>query len=195
MFTGIVQKIMPVVSVTPKGKCLRVRIKKPVGWKMKQGQSVSVDGICSTVVSSNTFFFDVEYMPETIAKTTVGAWKKGTQVNLERSLTLKDFVDGGIVLGHVDARGRVQKIVGEGETKEIYFSVPMGVLKFIAQKGSVTVNGVNLTVVRVNKNAFSVALIPYTLAHTNLGMVRKGENVNIEIDVVARYVERMLRNK
>src|SRR3989344_1330050 len=105
MFTGIIQAVMPIVSVTSAGECLRVRIKRPSGWKLALGKSIAVDGACSTVMSLKPSFFEVEYMPETLAKTTVGSFQKNTLVNLERPLALRDLIDGGLVQGHVDARG------------------------------------------------------------------------------------------
>ena len=197
MFTGIVQKMAPLLSVTPLGACLRVRIKKPLGWKLTLGQSIAVDGVCSTVtrISPSTRsgrkskrFFEVEYMPETLAKTAVKTFKKNKLVNLERSLTLKDFVDGGLVQGHVDTCGKVKKVEKIGETALLEITVSKALKKYIAPIGAVTVNGVNLTVARVKKDTFSVALIPYTMAHTNLGLLKKGDVVNVEVDILARYI-------
>lgn len=188
MFTGIVQKMAPLLSATPRGECLRVRIKKPLGWKLFLGQSVAVNGVCSTVVSSKPDFFEVEYMPETLNKTAVKTFKKNQVVNLERSLTLKDFVDGGLVQGHVDARGTVKKVEKIGKTALLEIVIPEALKKYIAPIGSVAVNGVSLTVARVKKDAFNVALISYTLEHTNLGFLKKGDVVNVEVDILARYI-------
>ncbi|MDO8566198.1 MAG: riboflavin synthase [Candidatus Moranbacteria bacterium] len=188
MFTGIVQKIAPLLSATPQGECLRVRIKKPLGWKLTPGQSVAVDGVCSTVVLCKSDFFEVEYMQETLIKTTVKTFKKNQVVNLERSLTLKDFVDGGLVQGHVDMRGKVKKVEKTGEMALLEITLPEALKKYIAPIGSVTVNGVSLTVARVKKDTFSMALIPYTLEHTNLGLLKKGDMVNVEVDILARYI-------
>lgn len=188
MFTGIVQKMAPLLSVVSRGECLQVRIKKPPGWKLSLGQSIAVDGVCSTVVSSQSDFFEVEYMQETLTKTTVKTFEKNQVVNLERSLTLKDFVDGGLVQGHVDARGTVKKGEKIGGTTLLEIIIPKALKKYIAPIGSVTVNGVSLTVARVKKDTFSVALIPYTLGHTNLGFLKKGDEVNVEVDILARYV-------
>lgn len=192
MFTGIIQSVMPVLSASEKEVCLVVRLKKPTGWKVVLGQSITVDGICSTVTKVGASFFEVEYMPETLDKTTAGTMAAGRWVNLERSLTLRDYIDGHLVSGHVDARGKTIRVEGEDNTKRISFEVPQVLAKYIAKKGSITVNGISLTVADVKKNVFTVALIPYTLEHTNLGLIEKGDAVNIEIDTVARYVERML---
>jgi riboflavin synthase len=195
MFTGIIQKIAPVLSVTHQGKILTARIKKPAGWKLSLGQSVAIDGICSTVTSVRPGYFEVEYMPETLEKTTAQVWQKGKRVNLECSLTLRDLVDGGIVSGHVDACGRVEALENEGASKRVTFAIPASLSKYVARKGSITVNGVNLTVTEVTKKTFGVALIPYTLSHTNLGLLRTKDRVNVEVDLVARYVERFMRDK
>lgn len=188
MFTGIIQKTAPILSVTHEGECLRVRIKKPLGWKLALGQSIALDGVCSTVISHKPTFFEVDYMPETLAKTTVKMFQKNQIVNLEQSLTLKDFVDGGLVQGHVDACGIVKKIKKNGKTAILHITIPEALKKYIAPQGAVTVSGVNLTVVRRVKNTFAVALIPYTLTQTNLGLLKKGDQVNVEVDVLARYV-------
>ncbi len=195
MFTGIIQAVTPVQLVTKKEACLVVRLKKPARWKLVLGQSITIDGICSTVTKLGTTFFEVEYMSETLAKTTAGNFSKGSQVNLERSLTLRDYIDGHLVSGHVDARGKVLKIVTEENTKRMSIQIPRALQKYIAMKGSVAVNGISLTVAEVGGNVFTVALIPYTLEHTNLGLLKQGDSVNVEIDTVARYVERMLEGK
>lgn len=188
MFTGIIQSVVPILSLTPSGECLRVRMKKPAGWKLTLGQSVAVDGVCSTVIAQKTGFFEVDYMPETLAKTTVKTFKKNTLVNLERSLTLRDALDGGLIQGHVDIEGVVQTVEIQGKTRVLTIVVPAVLKKYIALKGSIVVNGVSLTVALVKKNTFSVALIPYTLTHTNLKLLKRGDRVNIEVDILARYV-------
>lgn len=193
MFTGIIQSVMPVLAVTEKEACLVARLKKPVGWKLVLGQSITVDGICSTVTKLGASFFEVEYMPETLEKTTAGTFAGGRWVNLERSLTLRDYIDGHLVSGHVDATGKTTRIVADENTKRISIEIPRALQKYIAKKGSVAVNGISLTVADVKKNVFTIALIPYTLEHTNLGLLKEGESVNVEIDTVARYVERMLQ--
>ncbi|MEK9151320.1 MAG: riboflavin synthase [Patescibacteria group bacterium] len=193
MFTGIIQVVMPVISATPHGECVRVRIKKPVRWKLTRGQSVAVDGVCSTVISLKPSFFEVEYMPETLAKTTVKLLRKGSMVNLGRPLTLIDPIDGGLIQGHVDVCGTVRAIEKRRMTKTITVTIPKSFKQYIALKGSIAINGVSLTVARIRQNAFVVALIPYTLAHTNLGSLKNGDAVNVEIDVIARYVAHILK--
>jgi riboflavin synthase len=116
-------------------------------------------------------------------------------VNLERSLTLQDFIDGSLVQGHVDTTGKIEKIKDIGETKEMTLSFPSELKKYIAPKGSIVVNGVSLTVAGVDDSGFRIALIPYTLIHTNLGMLAEGDTVNIEVDMLARYAVNALENQ
>ncbi len=195
MFTGIIQALVPIVSMTPHGACLLVRVKKPADWQLVLGQSITVDGVCSTVTKLGATYFEVEYMPETLKKSTAGSFEKNSLVNLERSLTLSDYVDGHLVAGHVDARGKVSAIKVAGETKEITISIPRELTKYVVTKGSIALNGISLTVMSIKGTAMTVALIPYTLAHTNLGLLKKGDLVNIEVDTVARYVEKLLGMK
>ena len=170
-----------------KNEIRRVRVPLPRGWKVSLGQSVMIDGICTTVVARAKGFFEVELMPETLAKTTAGTFARDTLVNLERSLTLSAALDGHIVLGHVDATARLLKRKDAGGSRTLTFALPAALAKFVAPIGSIAVNGVSLTVARVSKTSFEVALIPFTLAHTNLGSLKEGDEVNLEADVLARY--------
>ena len=188
MFTGIIQSTAKVQSITKDGSVLRARVGRPTDWQLAIGQSIAVDGVCSTVIAFDTDSFAVEYIPGTMAKTTVGSFQDGTKVNLERSLTLQDFIDGSLVSGHVDATGGVEEIAILGETKEMLVSFPSELKKYIAPKGSIVVNGVSLTVASLDEGGFRIALIPYTLEWTNLGVLTKGDTVNIEVDMLARYV-------
>lgn len=192
MFTGIIQSMASVERAEYAGACFRVRIGKPAKWKLVLGQSIAVDGICSTVCVVKAAFFEVEYMPETLRKTTAGELSKGRSVNLERSLTLRDFVDGSLVLGHVDARGTVKKIAVEGGSTQVTIAIPASLRPFMVDRGSVVVNGVSLTVAKKTQDGFKVALIPYTLAYTNLGSIKVGTPVNVEVDLMARYAVRIL---
>ena len=190
MFTGIVERAK-VASAQKRGPVQRVRIGKPHGWKLAEGESVAVDGICSTVVALSGASFDVEYMLETLSRTTARSFARGTEVNVERSLTFGDRVHGHFVAGHVDACGRVE----EANKGVLSVTVPRPLMRFIAPKGSITVNGVALTVTTKSGAGFSVALIPYTLAHTNLGTLARGDSVNIEIDLLARYMDVLLKKR
>ncbi|MCR4328434.1 MAG: riboflavin synthase [Patescibacteria group bacterium] len=189
MFTGIIQATGRVIASVPAGGLLRVRITMPKSWRMAEGRSIAVDGICSTVTNMGAGWCEVEYMPETLRHTTAKYFKTGSVVNLERSLAMGDALDGHVVQGHVDGRGRVSGIRNDG-AHSVVISIVISKLfeKYVALKGSITVNGVSLTVSEKRKNCFSVALIPYTLRATNLGAVRKGDEVNIETDILARYL-------
>jgi len=173
---------------------LFVEVKIPTGWKIKVGESISVNGICSTVNKFGKKSFTVEYMPETVQKTTVGFFKKGTEVNLERSLRVGDLMDGHIVQGHVDTTGKIAKIKKVKQSKEMKIQVPKEFMKFIAPKGSVSVDGISLTIVNTGKDWFSVSLVSYTLENTNLGKIKAGEKVNIETDAIAKYIFNILKS-
>lgn len=188
MFTGIVRATAEIKKVEKRGANRAVSIAMPRGWKLPSGASVSVDGICSTVVRSRRGMFEVDYMPETLKLTTAADFKPGRIVNLELSLHLGDALDGHFVLGHVDEVADVARIIASGGAHEVTFRIPKELQKFVAHKGSITVNGVALTVARMKKGECTVALIPYTLKHTNLGTLRKGDRVNIEVDLLARYL-------
>lgn len=175
-------------SVSKKGASILVAIEIPKSSRLKLGESVSVDGICSTVAKLRGTAFEVEYMPETLKRTTVGFFTKGTQVNLERSLRLGDRLDGHFVQGHIDTTGEVREVRRIGGSVVLKISLSVWYKKFIAEKGSITLNGVSLTVVDVRKNDFSVSLVDYTLRHTNLRNLKKGDKVNLEVDMIARYL-------
>jgi riboflavin synthase len=187
MFSGIIQATEKVKSATTSRGIRRVRIGKPGRWKLSLGQSIAVDGVCSTVVKSGATFFDVEYMSETLAKTTASTFVKGRPVNLERSLKLGDLVDGHFVQGHVDGCATVASIESDGDSRRITCTLPHEFMRFIPPRGSITLNGVSLTVARSGEREFTVALIPHTLSHTNLRLLRVGDVVNVETDLVARY--------
>lgn len=189
MFAGIIQAKSSILSIREGGECRVVRIKMPRGWKLVLGQSVAVDGICSTVARISPQWFEVVYMPETLAKTTMACLEKGSVVNLERSLRANALVDGHFVQGHVDGIARVLEITQRGDSRECSIEVSSELMRFIAERGSVTLNGVSLTIARRAQNHFTIALIPHTLAHTNLGEVHKGSLLNIETDMLARYLD------
>ncbi|MDP1620416.1 MAG: riboflavin synthase, partial [bacterium] len=137
--------------------------------------------------------FVVEYMPETIKKTTVGNFTEEVPVNLEKSLKLNDMRDGHLVQGHVDTTGKIMEIKKVQESKVIKIKIPAKFMRLVADKGSVTVNGTSLTVVSTGKDWFSVSLVGYTLDNTNLGMLKVGDRTNVETDVLAKYIDKLLR--
>lgn len=170
-----------------------VVIKKPKGWKIKLGDSISINGVCSTVKNISKNSFEVEYMPETLEKTTAGTFVKGRVVNLEKSLTMNQLLDGHIVQGHIDARGKIIEIREVKKSKVMKIQVPKKVLALIVEKGSVSVDGISLTVVEAKKDWFSVSLVDYTLKNTNLGTIENGAEVNIETDILAKYIYKFLK--
>lgn len=188
MFAGIIEAIAAIKAVRTTGKGCIVRIEIPARWRLTIGQSIAVDGICSTVIATGGEWFEVEYMPESLKKTTVVSFVKGRMVHLERSLRVGDRVDGHFVLGHVDARASVSKVERQGSSRLITVKVPARLASFIAPIGSITLSGVALTIAASRGTSATVALIPYTLAHTNLGALRPGDVVNVEVDLVARYL-------
>ena len=182
MFAGIVERTSEVISAEVRRECRCVRIRKPASWKLKKGQSVSVDGICSTVVVHASTSFDVEYMPETLSKTTAAHFVRGMKVNLERSLRYGDRVDGHLLQGHVDTCARIAAVVEKGRSRDLIVVLPRKIQKHVVLRGSIAINGVSLTVARKIGTTIAVALIPYTLTHTNLGLLEVGDRVNIEFD-------------
>ena len=191
MFSGIIQAQGTIKTVKKTGQQLAITMTKPHRWQIATGESITVDGICTTVISvdSDVSFF---YMPETVRRTTVGNWVKGTRVNLECSLRLNDMVGGHLVTGHIDATGRVKSIKKDGQAKIMMVDYPSAFSSFLVEKGSIAVNGISLTIIDAGKTSFRVGLIPYTLSVTNLGRVKPGDWLNLEFDMIAKYVKRML---
>ncbi len=193
MFSGIIKSIGTITHITEKQGGREYEIRVPLRWAWKIGESVLIAGICSTILKKTSSTITVFHMPETLAKTTSAEWEKGTVVNLEPSLRVGEDISGHVVSGHIDGVARVSAIKKEGECRRITFSLKKDLARYMIAKGSVAVDGVSLTVVDVKQTSFSVALIPYTLAHTTLGILKKGDRVNIEVDQVAKYIEKYVR--
>lgn len=194
MFTGLIQDMGRVVALEPRGKGCFARIRPgriEVGG-LAQGESIAVDGCCLTVIERSEEGFGVEISPETLERTTLGALREGDAVNLERALAVGDRLGGHLVLGHVDGVGRIEERSPLGDFVELCFSTPSSLDRWLVEKGSVAVDGVSLTVNRLEKGRFSVMLIPETLAATTLGKKEVGEGVNLEGDVIGKYVERLV---
>lgn len=187
MFTGIIE-VRAGIRAAKKEGGLTVHIERPKGWKLKIGQSISIDGICTTVETITRDAFSATYMPETLRISTARDFQKGSIVNLERSLKVGDRLDGHFVQGHVDCLGVVKEVRARGISREIRISIPRVHMKYIAPKGSIAVNGVSLTVAARTADSFTVALIPHTLEHTTLGALLKNARVNIETDLIARHL-------
>lgn len=187
MFTGITERQALVRSMTGE-KVPRLVVTKPASWKFKIGGSVAVDGVCLTVVAQTANLFSMDVIPETLARTTLKSFDTGRMVNLERPLRLGDEIGGHVVLGHVDTRTVVTGVKKRGESRELTLTLPLKYKKSVVEKGSVAVNGVSLTVAQVEMHTFTVALIPHTLTHTNLGNLKKGDEVNIEFDTSRHFL-------
>jgi riboflavin synthase len=194
VFTGIVEETGTVESCAPQGDVLRVRVAaRKVLTGLELGGSVAVDGCCLTAVEVDGHGFACELAAETLARTAFGErLRPGIRVNLERPMRADGRFDGHLVQGHVDATGRVRELRRLGQSAELTVEVPASLQPYLVEKGSVAVDGVSLTVAAVPPGAFTVALIPYTLEHTTLGGARPGDRVNLEADVIAKYVERLL---
>lgn len=190
MFTGIIEKTGLIKSISQNGSNLIFQVEAP-GACSKLGESIAINGTCLTAIKFDEKDFWVEAIPETLNLTNLGALKEGDIVNLENSLRTGDSLDGHFVLGHVDFKTTVKSINPDGESQRYWFNLPAEYNKYVAKKGSICINGVSLTVSDVNAEGWEVCLIPYTLAHTNLGKLTAGSPVNIEIDMLARYLEKL----
>jgi len=188
MFTGIIKKTPKVLFAEKRGKSRIVHIEKPRGMKFMLGESVSINGVCSTVRAQGATYLEFEYMPATLNTTTAGSLVQGDVVNFERSLRMIEAVDGHFVQGHIDARGKIVRVHDVGPARTLTIQVPLSALRLIAPKGSVAVHGVSLTVQAKQKRTFSISLVSYSRKHTNLGQLRRGDYVNIETDMIARYL-------
>ena len=194
MFTGIIQAVGKIEALTLQGGDLRLSIDTgtlPL-QDVKVGDSLCVSGCCLTVIAKRESGFDADVSKETLSLTTLGDLKAGSPVNLEKSLTMATPLGGHIVSGHVDGLGTIKSRREEARSVRFDIQVPAAIKKYIAHKGSVSVDGVSLTVNKVQDDVFDVNIIPHTLAHTTFGRYQPGSRVNLEVDVVARYVERML---
>ena len=188
MFTGIIEEVGTVKAAQP-GK-LAISAKK-VTESMKKGDSIAVNGACLTVTELGDGYFSVDIMPETLRRTNLGMLRPGDGVNLECPLTVGGRMGGHFVQGHVDGTGRVLSATREGEAVLLRFEAPQEMMRYIVRKGFIAVDGVSLTVVEHDNTSFQVSLVAYTLENTNLGGKRVGDFVNIEVDIIAKYVERL----
>jgi riboflavin synthase len=193
MFTGLIQDVGKVVEVSPRSGSTRIGISSalPVA-RMLDGESVAVDGVCLSVASrrANRFYADV--VAETLSCTTLGRIRPGKKVNLERALSLGDRLGGHFVQGHIDDTVRVVELAKKGDDYRLRMEITPAISSYLALKGSVALNGVSLTVSRLRSEWFEVALVPHTLSHTTLGELRVGDALNVEVDLLARYLERMI---
>lgn len=193
MFTGIVEEMGTVVAVERAGEDARLRLRGPVVTDgTAVGSSIAVDGVCLTVTDVADGTFAVDVMPETLRRSTLGGLEVGDPVNLERAVPAGGRLDGHIVQGHVDGVGEILARQPGPRWDDVVIGLPPGLARYVAEKGSIAVSGVSLTVTHVAEDRFGVSLIPTTLAVTTLGRLAPGDRVNLEVDVVAKYVERLL---
>ena len=195
MFTGIIETLGIIQEIEKDKDNLHITIASSITDELQIDQSVAHNGICLTVVSLNKALYTVTAIGETIKKTTISHWQKGERINLERAMKLGDRLDGHIVQGHVDQIGTCTTIKETNGSWYYTFEYDESIGNITIEKGSATVNGVSLTVVDSRKNGFSVAIIPYTFEHTNFKTFEVGTKVNLEFDVIGKYISKLYANK
>lgn len=195
MFTGIVENIGLVKEVIATGSNRSFWIESPVSSYLKTDQSVSHNGVCLTVEEVKEGCHRVTAIDETLQKTNLGHWLAGTLVNLERCLQLNDRLDGHLVQGHVDATGTCSKVKEKDGSWEFEISFPPKFSSLVIEKGSVCLNGISLTAFNVKKKKFTVAIIPYTYNNTNIKELKKGDTVNIEFDIIGKYILKKIKDR
>lgn len=194
MFTGLIEGTGEVGEVKPVPGGIRIRLETSLAAELTDGESVAIDGVCLTVTSTEAQAIFADVSPETARITTLGAVRPGSVVNLERPLRVGARLGGHFVQGHVDGVGTVERLEQEGESYRVTVAFPADLSAFIVQKGSIAVNGVSLTVAALDtlRSRFDVQIIPYTWAHTNLSALKDGAPVNLECDILGKYVARAL---
>ena len=196
MFTGLIESLGHVRRIAPGKGAARFAFEtgaSVASWR--DGESVAVDGVCLTVARRARTVFEADVVAETLRCTTLSALRPGDAVHLERSLALGDRLGGHLVQGHVDAVGRVLRVGRRGGDVRLSVALPAGLRRLVAKKGSIALDGVSLTVAGVDARGVEVALIPETLARTKLGGLRPGDGVNVEVDLIARYLEALMRGR
>jgi riboflavin synthase len=193
VFTGLVADLGVLEELRRSKGGATLRISAGLTGQLRDGDSIAVNGVCLTATSVRDDSFQADAMNETLTRSTLGGLESGARVNLELPLRASDRLGGHLVQGHVDAVGEVAAVADEGIARRVEIAAPGEVLRYVVEKGSIAVNGVSLTVVEVGGRSFTVSLIPETLERTNLGAVEPGAVVNLEVDVLAKYVERLVR--
>ncbi|MDP2599939.1 MAG: riboflavin synthase [Deltaproteobacteria bacterium] len=194
MFTGIIESTARIKGAESRTGSLLLAVEKPKAWKLRAGDSVSTDGVCLTVRQVGSKEYTTELMPETLTKTCFGKVLP-RMVNLERAMKANDRFDGHIILGHVDTLGKLAGIRSNGRSKIIKMSFPKQFQTLVAKKGSVAVDGISLTITNVGPGWFEVSLVDYTITHTTLGKKIKGDFVNLEFDIIAKYLKNLINAK
>lgn len=192
MFTGLIQDVGRVESVEVGEGGARLRIMAELAGEIEPGDSVAVNGICLTAAGADRDDFEVEAMNQTLGVTSLGALKAGSRVNLELAMKASDRLGGHIVQGHVDGVGEVASVAEDGFAKRVRITLPTELMRFAVDKGSISLDGVSLTIAELADDWIEVSLIPETLERTTLGEAEPGRKINVECDVVARYVERLV---
>jgi len=193
VFTGLIEAVGTLVSWETRGRVVRISVRTPLAPDLAIGSSIAIDGVCQTVVHAGEEVFSVEATGETLKRTTLASWRGPRPVNLERPVRAGDRFDGHLVTGHIDAVVRVVNRRTESSGTWIDVMHAASLAHLIASQGSVALDGVSLTVATCTSGSFAVSLIPHTLEHTTLGRKQPGDYLNMEVDLVARYVERLLR--
>jgi riboflavin synthase len=193
MFTGIIETLGTVSGMTKEGTNVRFEISSPITSELKVDQSVSHNGVCLTVVAVQGNTYSVTAIDETLKKTNLKSWAIGKKVNLERCMPANGRFDGHIVQGHVDQVGKIEKISEQDGSWIFDFSYDPNIGNVTVEKGSITVNGTSLTCFNSKNGRFSVAIIPYTYEHTNFHALQMGDEVNLEFDIIGKYIQRIIR--
>ncbi len=192
MFTGLVEDLGEVVGIEQTGDGVVLKVSSTLTSEIATGDSIAVNGVCLTAVSIEDGAFTADVMNETLRLSSLAEVRSGAPVNLELAMRPSDRFGGHIVQGHVDGVGRVSATAADGFARRVTVEAPPEVLKYVVHKGSITVDGVSLTVAELDDRSFTVSLIPETLERTNLGVAEPGTTVNLEVDVLAKYVERLM---
>jgi riboflavin synthase len=193
VFTGLIREVGRVVGVTGGDDGVRLEVEAPLTSDGAGiGDSVAINGVCLTVVSVEGARLAFDAVPETLARSSLGRLIPGSPVNLEPALRVGDALGGHYVQGHVDGVGAVRTVEPEGDGRRLWFDAPAGLLRYIVEKGSISIEGTSLTVAALDQAGFAIALIPHTLGETTFGTLGPGDPVNLEVDVLAKYVERLL---
>jgi riboflavin synthase len=192
MFTGLVESTAQVRRVEPDGDGVRLEVRTPLAAELAHGDSIAVNGVCLTAVDPDGESFRADVMAETLRRSSLGPLGEGDPVNVELALRAGDRLGGHVVQGHVDATGTVESVTREGFARVVRVTAGPDTLRYVVEKGSIALDGVSLTVASVDETGFTVSLIPETLERTTLGQAAPGRVVNLEVDVLAKYVEKLV---
>jgi riboflavin synthase len=191
MFTGIIENVAQITKLEKHQSNLNITLKSKLASEFKVDQSISHNGICLTVVFIKNDYYSVTAIEETIKKSTIGLWRVGDNINLERAMKIGDRLDGHMIQGHVDQIGQCTKAIEQDGSW--LFTIKYKLLDNVTvEKGSIAINGISLTVVNSRRNCFSVAIIPYTFNNTNFNQLKEGNNVNLEFDILGKYITKIL---